>query len=164
MATPQVAPSVLPGSATYQAIVKDASKKFNVELNYGNIAVVFILSIAYMILASIGIDLYSKCAALEDSELQQGLNKWLVATLAISLTIPFTLFITKTAGKNLNAVMMMIFAILGIIGSSTILNWTTKCESKNTESAQIYSGINLAVSVLMCLLAMFLMRSKVKVP
>lgn len=156
------ASSAVQSSSAYQGAVKNASKEFNISLNYGQIGIIFILSVLYLIIASIGIDMYSKCKELEGNKVQENLNKWLIATLAISITIPFTLILTKISGSKLTPVLMIIFAIMGIIGSSTSLNWSMKCEGVDTadKSKQIYSGLNIASFVCMCLIAMFLMRPK----
>lgn len=149
----------LQGSSVYQGAMANASKKFNITLNYGQIAIVFFLSSAYLVIASIGLDMYSKCDELKDNETQQGLNKVMIATLAIAITIPFTLFITKVTGGKLTAIMMLLFAIMGIIGSSASLNWSMECEGVDDDK-RIYSGINLASFVCLCIITMYMMRPK----
>lgn len=152
--------SAVQGSYVYQGAMANAGRQFNITLNYGQIAIVFFLSSVYLVIASIGLDMYSKCDELKDNETQQGLNKWMIATLAIAITIPFTLFITKVAGGMLTAIMMLIFAIMGIIGSSTSLNWSMECEGvdDDKDSRRIYSGINLASFVCLCIITMYMMR------
>lgn len=147
------------GQSTYQGIMRNASQKFNISLEYGQIFIIFLLSLFYMALASLGIDMFSKCKELEDKTIQQNLNKWLIATLAISITIPFTLVVTKVAGKNLTFAMMLLFAFMGIIGSATSLNWSLNCSEVET-SKKVYSGINMASFTLMCLISLYMMRPK----
>lgn len=156
------ASSAVQSSSAYQGAMKNASKEFNISLNYGQIGIILLLSVLYLIIASIGIDMYSKCKELEGNKTHENLNKWIIATLAISITIPFTLILTKMSGSKLTPVLMIIFAIMGIIGSSTSLNWSMKCEGVDTDdkSKQIYSGLNLGSFICLCLIAMFLMRPK----
>lgn len=156
--------SAVQGSYVYQGAMANAGRKLNITLNYGQIAMVFFLSSAYLVIASIGIDMYSKCDELKDNKTQQGLNKWMIATLAIAITVPFTLFITKVAGGMLTSILMLIFAIMGIIGSSASLNWTMECKGvdDDKDSKRIYSGINLASFVCLCIITMYMMRSKGK--
>ena len=150
------------GSSTYQSVVSNASRQVNISLNYGQIGIIFVLSIFYLVIASIGINMYSKCKELEGKKVQENLNKWLIATLAISITIPFTLIITKMSGSKLTPVLMLIFAIMGIVGSSTSLNWSLACKDADNSdnSMQVYSGINVASFICLCLISMFMMRPK----
>jgi hypothetical protein len=149
----------LQGSSTFQAAMTNASKEFNISLNYGQIGIIFLLSFAYLVIASVGINTYSKCKELEGKNVHQNLNKWLIATLAISITIPFTLVITKMSGNMLTPILMLIFAIMGIVGSATSLNWSIACEDADN-SMQVYSGINVASFTCLCLISMFMMRPK----
>lgn len=150
------------GSSAYQGAMANASREFNLKLNYGQIGIIFLLSVFYLAMASMGINMYSKCKELEGNKVQQDLNKWLIATLAISITIPFTLFITKVSGSKLTPILMLIFAIMGIIGSATSLNWSMACKDADNsdKTMQIYSGINVASFTCMCLISMFMMRPK----
>ena len=53
--------------------------------------------------------------------------------------------------------MMLLFAVFGIVASSALIHWNRKC-SDVEESEKIYGGINLAVFVVMLLVAGFLLR------
>ena len=80
---------------------------------------------------------------------QENLNKWLIATLGIAIAMPFTLLMVRLTGSKLNAIMMLLFAIFGIVASSAVIHWNRKCET--AESEKIYGGINMAVFIVMLL-------------
>jgi len=146
-------------TAAYQGVAKSASEKMTITLNYGQIGLILSLAMSYLVVASMGIDMFSKCDELKGKTTQENLNKWLVATLAIAIAIPFTLFITKVSGSKLTGVFTLLFAIMGVVGSSAALHWSRSCKSAD-ESKKVYSGINVAVFLVMFLVGLFLLRPK----
>jgi hypothetical protein len=57
----------------------------------------------------------------------------------------------------------LLFAIMGIVGSSAVLHWSGKCDAhKDDESKKVYGGINMAVFIVVLLVALFLLRPKGK--
>jgi hypothetical protein len=151
------------GSAAYQGVAQTAGQEVSITLNYGQIGMIVAFAMSYLVVASLGIDMFSKCDNLEGNTTQENLNKWLVATLAIAITIPVTLLLTKVAGSKLTGLVALLFAIMGIVGSSAVLHWSGKCDAhKDDESKKVYGGINMAVFVLVLLVALFLLRPKGK--
>ena len=67
----------------------------NMSISWITILVMAALGLVYVTGASLGIDIFSKCSSLKGSEVQENLNKWLIATLGIIITVPVTLLITK---------------------------------------------------------------------
>ena len=88
------------GTAAYQSAAKTAGQKVELDINWGTIGIILFLGFFDMVIASLGIDTFSKCDELKGKAVQENLNKWLIATLAIALAIPFTLFVTKVAGTK----------------------------------------------------------------
>jgi hypothetical protein len=116
-----------------------------------------------MVIASIGIDTFSKCDELKGKAVQENLNKWLIATLAIALAIPFTLFVTKVAGTKKLGAFTLIYAIMGLIGSAAALNWIRNCKvTKDDKPKLIYSGLNVASFSCVLLISLFLFVKKNK--
>jgi hypothetical protein len=113
-----------------------------------------------MTVASVGINTYSKCEAMKGKPVQENLNKYLAATLTIALTIPFTLLVTKFVQNEAKA-FLMIYALMGIVGSAAALNWTVNCKDVD-ESARVYSGVTLASFVCTLLVAAFMMSPVAK--
>jgi|TARA_R110000772_G_scaffold79853_1_gene170666 uncharacterized membrane protein YuzA (DUF378 family) len=151
------------GSATYQSAAKTAGKKVEMDINWGTIGIILFLGFFYMVIASLGIDMYSKCDEMKGKTVQENLNKWLIATLAIAITIPFTLFVTKVAGSKKLGAFTLLYAIMGLIGSSAALNWARKCASaKKEKSKLIYSGVNVASFACVLLVSVFLFVKKSK--
>jgi len=149
----------LKGTSAYTGLSKSLGQRADFSLSFGSIVLITALAASYLVVASLGIDTFAKkCTELVGVKSQENLNKWLVATLAIAITIPCTLLIVRTAGSKLNALMGLLFGILGIVASSAVIHWNRKCETP--ESEKIYGGINMAVFIVMLLMAMFFLRPK----
>ena len=145
-------------SAMYNKAKNIASGKIDLEVSMTTVMGIMLLGFFYMVTASIGMSIYSKCDAMKGKKVQDNLNKYLAATLTIGLTIPFTLLVTKFA-KSEGAVFTLIYSIMGLVGSAAALNWTLKCENaKQTEKG--YAGFSTALFTCTLLLSMFLMRPK----
>jgi hypothetical protein len=145
-------------SAMYDRARNIASGKIDLEVSMTTVMGIMLLGFFYMVTASIGMSIYSKCDAMKGKKVQDNLNKYLAATLTIGLTIPFTLLVTKFA-KSEGAVFTLIYSIMGLVGSAAALNWTLKCENaKETEKG--YAGFSTALFTCTLLLSMFLMRPK----
>lgn len=151
------------GSAAYQGVAQTAGKKVEMDINWGTIGIILFLGFFYMVIASLGIDTFSKCDELQGKTVQENLNKWLIATLAIALAIPFTLFITKVAGSKKLGAFTLIYAIMGLIGSAATLNWVRNCKAaKEDQSKLVYSGLNVASFSCVLLISIFLFVKKGK--
>lgn len=150
------------GTNAYAGINQSLSKQADFSLSYGSIVLITMLAASYLVVASLGIDTFTKkCKELAGVKTQENLNKWLVATLAIAITIPFTLIMVKAFGPTktnpsstkLNALMGLLFGILGIVASSAVIHWNRKCETPDSE--KIYGGINMAIYIVMLGLALY---------
>jgi uncharacterized membrane protein YuzA (DUF378 family) len=150
-------------STAYQGVAQTTGKTVQLDINWGTIGIILFLGFFYMVIASIGIDTFSKCDELKGKAVQENLNKWLIATLAIALTIPFTLFVTKVAGSKKLGAFTLIYAIMGLIGSAAALNWVRNCEvTKDDKPKLIYSGLNVASFSCVLLVSIFLFVKKNK--
>ena len=149
--------SRMQGSRAYQGMTNTFGEKLTVSLTYGQVLLITMLAASYLVVASLGIDVFNRCTELKGVKLQENLNKWIVATLAIAIAIPCTLLTVRAAGTSLSGLMMLLFAVFGIVASSALIHWNRKC-SDVEESEKIYGGINLAVFVVMLLVAGFLLR------
>ena len=149
------------GGSAYMAITNSLGRKPNVSLTYGQIILITILASCYLIVASVGINMFNGCTELKGVKLQENLNKWIIASLAIAIAIPCTLFTVRMAGSKLSGLMMLLFAIFGIVASAGVLNWNSKCAAVE-ESEKIYGGINMAVFIVMLLASFFFLKSSNK--
>ncbi len=145
-------------SAMYNKAKNIASGKIDLEVSMTTVMGIMLLGFFYMVTASIGMSIYSKCDAMKGKKVQDNLNKYLAATLTIGLTIPFTLLVTKFA-KSEGAVFTLIYSIMGLVGSAAALNWTLKCENAK-ETEKQYAGFSTGLFTCTLLLSMFLMRPK----
>jgi low temperature requirement protein LtrA len=119
---------------------------------------ILFLGFFYMIISSIGMNIYSKCDAMKGQPVQENLNKYLAATLTIALTIPFTLLVTKFV-KNEGAVFALIYSIMGLVGSAAALNWAVKCENAKS-SDKNFAALTTAVYSLTLMFSFYLLRPK----
>jgi uncharacterized membrane protein YuzA (DUF378 family) len=155
--------SAIQGSSTYRGMAQTAGKTVQMDINWGTIGIILFLGFFYMVIASLGIDTFSKCDELKGKTVQENLNKWLIATLAIALTIPFTLFVTKIAGSKKLGAFTLLYAIMGLIGSAATLNWVRNCKAaKEDQSKLVYSGLNVASFACVLLISLFLFARKGK--
>jgi len=145
-------------SAMYNRAKNIASGKIDLEVSGETVMGIIFLGFIYMIISSIGMNIYSKCDAMKGQPVQENLNKYLAATLTIALTIPFTLLVTKFV-KNEGAVFALIYSIMGLVGSAAALNWAVKCENaKNSEKN--YSAFSTALYTMTLLFSFYLLRPK----
>jgi len=135
-----------------------ASGKVDLEVSWGTIGGILLLGFVYMVTASIGISVFSKCDAMKGKPVQENLNKYLAATLTIALTIPFTLFITKIV-KNEGAVFTLIYSLMGLIGGAAALNWTLNCP-KAKEAEKGYSAFSVVLFSISLLASFYMLRPK----
>jgi hypothetical protein len=135
-----------------------ASGKVDLEVSWATVGGILLLGFIYMVTASIGINVFSKCDAMKGKSIQENLNKYLAATLTIALTIPFTLFLTKIV-KNEAAVFTLIYSLMGLIGGAVALNWTLKCpDAKEAEKG--YSAFSVVLFTITLLASFYMLRPK----
>ena len=148
--------STLRASRMYNNAKAIASGKL--EVSWGTVGGILLLGFFYMVTASIGISVFSKCDAMKGKSIQENLNKYLAATLTIALTIPFTLFITKIA-KNEAGVFMLIYSLMGLIGGAVALNWTLKCpDAKEAEKG--YSAFSVVLFTITLLASFYVLKPR----
>ena len=145
-------------SAMYNRAKNIASGKIDLEVSGLTVMGILFLGFFYMIISSIGMNIYSKCDAMKGQPVQENLNKYLAATLTIALTIPFTLLVTKFV-KNEGAVFALIYSIMGLVGSAAALNWAVKCENAKS-SDKNFAALTTAVYSLTLMFSFYLLRPK----
>lgn len=145
-------------SAMYNRAKNIASGKIDLEVSGKTVMGILFLGFIYMIISSIGMNIYSKCDAMKGQPVQENLNKYLAATLTIALTIPFTLLVTKFV-KNEGAVFALIYSIMGLVGSAAALNWAVKCENAKS-SDKNFAALTTAVYSLTLMVSFYLLRPK----
>jgi|MEHZ01.5.fsa_nt_MEHZ011492287.1_4 hypothetical protein len=121
-----------------------------VDLNISWLTIFMISSLgfAYTVGASVGIDTFSKCDKFKGKSVQEGLNKWLIATLGVSIAIPVTLFLAKMF-EDETPIFMILYALLGIVGMSAALNWSMNCKNADPSSK---STLGMSLSSFLCAL------------
>jgi low temperature requirement protein LtrA len=145
-------------SAMYNRAKNIASGKIDLEVSGETVMGIIFLGFIYMIISSIGMNIYSKCDAMKGQPVQENLNKYLAATLTIALTIPFTLLVTKFV-KNEGAVFALIYSIMGLVGSAAALNWAVKCENAKS-SDKNFAALTTALYTITLFFSFYLLRPK----
>jgi uncharacterized membrane protein YidH (DUF202 family) len=141
------------------AATAKAAETTTITINYGQIGLILMFGFLYLVIASLGIDMFNKCPEKEGNSTQENLKLFLSYTLTIALTIPCTLLMVKTAGSKLSGIIVLLFGIMGIVGSSASLNWARTCESaKKDQSKMAFSAISLVIFLLAFLGGLFMLR------
>ena len=153
------ASTAMQGTAAYQGAAATAAETTTITINYGQIGLILMFGFLYLVIASLGIDMFNKCPEKEGNSTQENLKNFLSYTLTIALTIPCTLLMVKTAGSKLSGIIVLLFGIMGIVGSSAALNWARTCESaKKDDSKMAFSAISLVIFLLAFLGGLFMLR------
>ena len=153
------ASTAMQGTAAYQGAAASAAETTTITINYGQIGLILMFGFLYLVIASLGIDMFNKCPEKEGNSTQENLKNFLSYTLTIALTIPCTLLLVKTAGSKLSGIIVLLFGIMGIVGSSASLNWARTCESaKKDDSKMAFSAISLVIFLLAFLSGLFMLR------
>ena len=151
-------------TGAYQGAAANAAKSVGLEINYGQIGIIMFFGFFYLVIAALGIDMFNKCPEQAGKSTQENLKNFLSYTLTIALTIPCTLLLVKTAGSSLSGIIVLLFGIMGIVGSSAALNWARTCEdAKSDQSKLAFSAVSLVIFLLAFLGGLFMLRpGKVK--
>jgi hypothetical protein len=145
-------------ASMYNRAKKLASGTLQLEIKWSTVGLILMMGFLYMIISSIGMSIFAKCEAMKGKPVQENLNKYLAATLTIGLTIPFTLLVLKLVKKEL-AVFMLIYSIMGLVGSAAALNWAAKCENAK-KSEKTWAGMNVALFSMTLLASAWMLRPK----
>ena len=145
-------------ASMYNRAKKLASGTLQLEIKWSTVGLILIMGFLYMIISSIGMSIFAKCEAMKGQPVQENLNKYLAATLTIGLTIPFTLLVLKLVKKELT-VFMLIYSIMGLVGSAAALNWTVKCDNAK-KSEKTWAGMNVAIFSITLLVSFYMLRPR----
>lgn len=135
-----------------------ASGKVDLEVSWMTVFGILVLGFMYMVTASIGINVFSKCDSMKGKPIQENLNKYLAITLTIALTIPFTLLVTKLV-KNEAGVFMILYSLMGLVGGAAALNWTLNCPNAK-EAEKGYSAFSVVLYSIVLLASAYVMRPR----
>ena len=153
------ASTAMQGTAAYQGAAAKAAETTTITINYGQIGLILAFGFLYLVIASLGIDMFNKCREQEGNSTQENLKNFLSYTLTIALTIPCTLLLAKTAGSKLSGIIVLLFGIMGVVGSSAALNWARTCASaKKDQSKMAFSAVSLVIFLLAFLSGLFMLR------
>ena len=153
------ASTAMQGTAAYQGAAAKAAETTTITINYGQIGLILMFGFLYLVIASLGIDMFNKCDEQAGKSTQENLKLFLSYTLTIALTIPCTLLMVKTAGSKLSGIIVLLFGIMGIVGSSASLNWARTCESAKKDKSKLgFSAASLVIFLLAFLSGLFMLR------
>ena len=126
------------------------ASEFNITLSYYTIFLTIGLALGYIVIASMGINNFKTCGEdITGSKINQNLNEFLVASIAIAIAIPAILLFMKLVGHFDMTQKMFVFgilyAVMGVIASAISLNFSMKCK-KDEGNGVILNGIMLAAT------------------
>jgi len=133
-------------SAMYNQARQLASGRIDLEVSYTTVAVMFAFSIIYAAVSYMGMKTYESCPDMHDKKTQVYLSKYLRYTIAIAITMPLTLLLTKIFNKEAGA-FSIIYGLMGGIGSAAALNWSYKCPDTQ-KRVKYVSAASLAIYIL----------------
>jgi hypothetical protein len=109
-----------------------------------------IFAIFYIAVASIGIETYNKCDAVQGVKKWDNLKMLLSHTLTISITIPIALMVQYLASGRVSAAMGVVYGIMGLVGSAVAYAITEKdeCTSVSRENSKNYLIFAIVASIL----------------
>lgn len=146
----QTAAAVDPKMAA--AIQKFKNGKIEMEIGYPQVGLTIILGIFYIAITALGIQTYNKCEAIQDSQKFKNLKMFLSHTMAVAITIPAVLLVTKFA-KNEGGIFTLMYAIMGITGSGIALDIMKQPDCKDAVKKD---EKNFAIASLVMFILLFL--------
>ena len=146
----QTAAAVDPKMAA--AIQKFKNGKIEMEIGYPQVGLTIILGIFYIAITALGIQTYNKCEAIQDSQKYKNLKMFLSHTMAVAITIPAVLLVTKFA-KNEGGIFTLMYAIMGITGSGIALDIMRQPDCKDAVKKD---EKNFAIASLVMFILLFL--------
>lgn len=156
-----VAPvAAAPAAAVSQKVLNQV-RDGKVQLEIGGPVVfgIIMLGIAYVVTASIGINTFKRCPTIESQKKYQNIHDFLGYTLAISLTIPFTLILLKMA-KNEGGILTVIYGIMGLTAGAMTVDMANKCKDTTEKSTREFTYVALAMWILCLLIGFYLTNKK----
>jgi len=134
------------------AIQKFKNGKIEMEIGYPQVGLTIVLGIFYIAITALGIQTYNKCEAIQGKQKFKNLKMFLSHTMAVSITIPAVLLVTKFA-KNEGGIFTLMYAIMGITGSAIALNIMKQPDCKDAVKKD---EKNFAIASLVMFILLFL--------
>jgi len=143
------------------AIQKFKNGKIEMEIGYPQVGLTIILGIFYIAITALGIQTYNKCEAIQDSQKFKNLKMFLSHTMAVAITIPVILLVTKFA-KNEGGIFTLVYAIMGITGSGIALDIMRQpdCKDAVKKDEKNYAIASLVMFILLFLAGGFFTMKK----
>jgi hypothetical protein len=123
------------------------------SVNQTTIAFVFIFTIFYIAVASLGIQTYNDCKEVQGVKKWDNLKMLLSHTMTIAITIPVGLFLQYIASGRVSAVMGVIYGIMGLVGSAIAyaLTQEKKCSESIQKDSKNYLIFSIIASIIIIL-------------
>lgn len=103
---------------------------------------------AYVAVASMGINVFNKCSAIQDSRKWKNMHLILSNTMVVAMTIPVVLVVQMMASGRVTAAVLMLYGLMGVIGSSVAYGLVKEkqCESISKPSDRNFLMIAIVLS------------------
>tara|TARA_X000000368_G_scaffold159503_1_gene125703 strand:- start:1718 stop:2554 length:837 start_codon:yes stop_codon:yes gene_type:complete len=134
------------------AIQKFKNGKIEMEIGYPQVGLTIVLGIFYIAITALGIQTYNKCEAIQGKQKFKNLKMFLSHTMAVAITIPAVLLVTKFA-KNEGGIFTLMYAMMGITGSGIALDIMRQPDCKDAVKKD---EKNFAIASLVLFILLFL--------
>lgn len=140
-------------------------KKQSEEIQMSSIFIIFIISIIFVVTSSFAIGTYEKYCKDNENKLDIDLNKFFIASLSASITVPVTLLLAKFGGSFRLTLFTIFFSIIGIITCYFMIRWSNNCKNmsqKEKKQRIILSIGGIILYIFMIMFSIFLNTSNSK--
>ena len=143
-------------SNLYERARDVATGTIDLEVSWGTIMYLTVLAVLNIFVTSMGRDIFSRCDSIKGDEVQKRFDMYLGISTVVGFAIPFTLMITKFVNGEARA-FTMLYALMGVIGSAAITNWTQKC-NEIKPSEERYARVSIGIFIFLMLFAILFLR------
>ena len=102
--------------------------------------IAIILGVAYIAVASIGINVYNKCDDIQEMKKWKNVHMMLSNTLVVAMVIPIVLISMLLTGSKVGAAIALLYGLMGIVGSASAYSIAVNknCKDISEKSEQNY--------------------------
>ncbi|AII17047.1 hypothetical protein JO84_gp062 [Aureococcus anophagefferens virus] len=144
---------------------KYIKSKVKSEIQMSSIFIIFFISFIFIVTSSTAIGTYEKYCKDNKNKVDIDLNKFFIASLSASITVPVTLLLAKFGGSFRLTLFTIIFSILGFVAAAATIHWSNNCKkmSKKEKNKRIAWSVGGAFSyILIIAFSIFLNTSNSK--
>lgn len=152
--------------STSAPVVSTASalqkQTFDLKMKTGTLISIFMLLVFYISVSALGINVFNKCPAAQNSKKWQNIKGYFSHTLAMAIGVVVTLFTIQMFTAELSA-FYVIFSLMGLVGSAMLMAMVKECQPSDKAGKTAYAGIAIAVNSVMLLGCLYMLTKGKKI-